>query len=812
MKNTKRKLIPVLPLRDIVIFPHMIVPIYAGRDQSISALEECIESSDKQIALFLQKDAKIETPEPNDVHRVGVMGTLLQLLRLPDGNVKLLIQADQRIEAIKVVEKDNHLKADVDQYVEVLQIDDELEALMKTCLQEFEKFIMQNKKIPADVLENILRIEDPSKLADTIAAYCSLKIPARQELLEISNVNERLEKVLLYLQSEATIVDVERKIRSRVKQQMEKTQRDYYLNEQLKAINKELHDTNEPRDDISELEEKKKKLDLPLEVATKIDAEIKKLKLMHSTSAEAAIVRNYIDWLVSIPWQQPAAVEKNLIRAENVLNADHYGLKTVKERIMEYLCVQSRLGKVKSQILCLVGPPGVGKTSLAQSIAKATGRTYVRMSLGGVRDESEIRGHRRTYMGSMPGKIIQGMKKAKSSNPLFLLDEIDKMGHDWRGDPASALLEVLDPEQNQSFNDHYIEVDYDLSDVMFITTANSLDMPQPLLDRMEIIRLSGYTEVEKLNIIEKHLLKKQMKLHGLTAKEFKVADGVWLDVIRYYTKEAGVRNLEREIAKLARKAVRQLEVTALKKVVITTENLSDYLSIRKFDYGQIEDEDQVGTTTGLAWTELGGDILSIEVSTCIGKGNVKITGKLGDVMQESAQAALSYIRSRAHTFGIKSSVFEKMDIHIHVPAGAIPKDGPSAGITLCTSLVSALTGVSVRKDVAMTGEITLRGKVLPIGGLKEKMLAAHRAGIKTIIIPFDNAKDLVEIDQDIKENLDIVPVKHMDEVLPLTLTRTLEPVELESEYEGIKRDPHLHLNASSAALHDERGTSPRTLI
>lgn len=804
MKKNKSTIYPVLPLRDIVIFPNMIVPIFVGRKSSIAALDASVENHDKKIMLILQKNQEIEDPAQKDLCTVGVLGTLLQLLRLPDGTIKLLVQGEERMHIDDIDSSKECMYASVSAFVEKLQYDENLEALIHTCLAEFEEFTRNNRKIPSEILEGITKMDDPSKLADTIASYFTLKLEEKQALLEIEDVNLRLNKVLQYIESESTIVDIEKKIRSRVKQQIEKTQRDYYLNEQLKAINKELSDAAEGRDDIQELEDKRKKIKAPKEVNNKIDAEIKKLKLMHASSAEAAIVRNYVDWLISVPWNNPKKIQKNLHKAEEVLNCDHYGLDKIKERILEYLAVQSRMGKVKSQILCLVGPPGVGKTSLGQSIAKATGRTFVRMSLGGVRDESEIRGHRRTYMGSMPGKIIQGMKKAKTSNPLFLLDEIDKMSNDWRGDPASALLEVLDPEQNSAFNDHYLEVDYDLSDVMFITTANSLDMPQPLLDRMEVIRLTGYTEIEKIEIIKQHLFEKQKSAHGLAENELTVDLNVWPYIIRHYTKEAGVRNLEREIAKIARKSVRIIESSERKHIHVTLQNIEEFLSVPKFDYELIEVEDQIGATTGLAWTEFGGDILSIEVGIAPGKGNVKITGKLGDVMQESAQAAFSYVKAQAHKFGLKASVFERHDIHIHVPAGATPKDGPSAGIALCTSLVSALTGIAVRKDVAMTGEITLRGKVLPIGGLKEKLLAAQRAGIKTVVIPADNTKDLIELPDEVKGMVDIIPVKNASEVLKIALVSNPDTISL-IESNDLDRLKNMELMRSSTIpnMHEE---------
>ncbi len=760
---------PVLPLRDIVVFPHMIVPLFVGREKSVSALEQVMQTNNKQILLVTQQNPSQDNPSANELYRIGTLGNILQLLKLPDGTVKVLVEGIHRMNVLDYNDSDAHIIATAEPLAESLQYDDELEALTRTAVTEFEQYIKLNRKIPPDVLVAIHQIEDPAKLADTIASYFTLKIHEKQELLETADVNLRLEKVLNFIEGESTVMNVERKIRTRVKKQMEKTQREYYLNEQLKAINKELSDGDDGRDELVEIEKKIKSLRLSTEAKTRATNELKKLKMMNQSSAEATVIRNYLEWLLSIPWKHRSKIKKDLVEAEGVLDNDHFGLDKVKERILEYLAVQARVGKVKSQILCLVGPPGVGKTSLGKSIANATGRHFVRISLGGVRDESEIRGHRRTYIGSMPGKIVQGMKKAKVSNPLFLLDEIDKLGSDWRGDPSSALLEVLDPEQNATFNDHYLEVDYDLSDVMFVTTANSLNMPQPLLDRMEIIRLSGYTEIEKLEIAKHHLLDKQRKLHGLKEEELIVDEAVLLQLIRRYTREAGVRSLERQIANLARKVIREILKTQIATVHITVDNLEKYASAPKFSYGEIEETDLVGVTTGLAWTEVGGELLSIETVIIPGKGHTRITGKLGDVMQESAQAALSYVRSRAHQFGLRASIFEKRDVHIHVPEGGTPKDGPSAGITLCTSLVSAFTGIPVRKDVAMTGEVTLRGRVLQIGGLKEKLLAAHRGGIKTVVIPYENKKDLPEIPDAIKGNLTIIPVKTVDEVLRIAL-------------------------------------------
>jgi ATP-dependent Lon protease len=769
-------LYPVLPLRDIVVFPHMIVPLFVGREKSVRALEDVMKD-DKQILLVAQKNASQDDPSPADIYSVGTIGTVLQLLKLPDGTVKVLVEGGQRARILKYVDNPNFFQA----HAEVLpdQVGDqaEVEALTRTVIGQFEQYIKLNRKIPPEVLVSINQIEDPAKLADTVASHLALKIPEKQELLETDTVTQRLERIFGFMESEIGVLQVEKRIRNRVKRQMEKTQREYYLNEQLKAIQKELGEIDDGRDEASELEERIKSTKLSKEARDKAMAELKKLRTMSPMSAEATVVRNYLDWLLSIPWKKRTKVKRDIKLAEKVLDADHYGLEKVKERILEYLAVQQRINKIKGPILCLVGPPGVGKTSLGKSIAKATGRNFVRMSLGGVRDEAEIRGHRRTYIGSMPGKISQGMKKAKSSNPLFLLDEIDKLGQDWRGDPTSALLEVLDPEQNSTFNDHYLEVDYDLSDVMFITTANSLRMPQPLLDRMEIIRIPGYTEDEKVEIARQHLIDKQMKAHGLKKDEWSITDEALRDLIRYYTREAGVRNLEREIANLTRKATKEILTKKLDKVAVTRKNLDKYAGVRKFRWGEAETEDLVGVTNGLAWTEVGGELLSIEATVVPGKGKMTITGKLGDVMQESVQAGASYVRARAVSFGLKPPMFEKRDIHVHVPEGATPKDGPSAGVAMITSIVSALTGIPVRRDVAMTGEITLRGRVLPIGGLKEKLLAALHAGIKTVLIPKDNEKDLADIPDNVKKGLNIVAVTTVDEVLDHALTRKPTAIE-----------------------------------
>ncbi|WP_158803606.1 MULTISPECIES: endopeptidase La [unclassified Acidisoma] len=767
---------PVLPLRDIVVFPHMIVPLFVGREKSVRALE-AVMTEGKQILLVAQKNASQDDPSAEDIFRVGTVSTILQHLKLPDGTVKVLVEGTRRARAVDFTETENYFEAETVAIDDIRAEPKELEALARTVVGQFEQYIKLNKKITQEVLVSLNQIDDPAKLADTVASHLTLKIAEKQELLEVPAVSDRLERLFAHMESEIGVLQVEKRIRNRVKRQMEKTQREYYLNEQLKAIQKELGEGEDGKDENAELEDRMRKTKLSKEAQEKAIAELKKLKSMSPMSAEATVVRNYLDWMLSIPWKKRSAVKKDLVEAEKVLDAEHYGMEKIKERIIEYLAVQVRSKKVKGPILCLVGPPGVGKTSLGKSIAHATGRNFVRMSLGGVRDEAEIRGHRRTYIGSMPGKIVQGMKKAKTSNPLFLLDEIDKLGQDWRGDPTSALLEVLDPEQNSTFADHYLEVDYDLSDVMFITTANSLKMPQPLLDRMEIIRIPGYTEDEKVEIAKRHLIPKQTTAHTLKPDEWSVHDDALRDLIRYYTREAGVRNLEREIAKLARKAVKEILVGKSKKVAFTRKNLEKYSGVRKFQFGEAEAEDMVGAVTGLAWTEVGGEILTIESVMLPGKGKVQSTGKLGDVMQESVQAAMSYVRSRAIDFGIKPTIFEKRDIHVHVPEGATPKDGPSAGIAMATSIVSVLTGIAVRRDVAMTGEITLRGRVLPIGGLKEKLLAALRAGITTVLIPKDNEKDLAEIPDNVKKGMTIIPVAHVDEVLARALVRKLEPIE-----------------------------------
>ncbi|MBT4690215.1 MAG: endopeptidase La [Rhodospirillaceae bacterium] len=755
---------PVLPLRDIVVFPHMIVPLFVGREKSVRALEDVMRD-DKQILLVTQKNAAQDDPSAEDIYQVGTVASVLQLLKLPDGTVKVLVEGGARAKIAAYTQNEDFFEAHGELLDESGDDGEDVEALARTVTSQFEQYVKLNRKIPPEVLVSVNQIDESSKLADTVASHLALKIPEKQDLLEISSVQERLERVYSLMEAEIGVMQVERKIRSRVKRQMEKTQREYYLNEQMKAIQKELGETEDGKDELQELEDKIKETKLSKEAREKATAEMKKLRNMSPMSAEATVVRNYLDWMLSIPWKKRSRISKDLDRAQAILDEDHYGLEKVKERILEYLAVQQRTNKVRGAILCLVGPPGVGKTSLGKSIGRATGREFVRMSLGGVRDEAEIRGHRRTYIGSMPGKIIQGMKKAKRSNPLYLLDEIDKMGADFRGDPASALLEVLDPEQNNAFNDHYLEVDYDLSDVMFVTTANTLRLPQPLLDRMEVIRISGYTEDEKVEIARRHLIDKVVKEAGLKKDEWSLSDGALRDLIRYYTREAGVRNLERELSSLARKAVRDIVQKKSVNVKLDVRNLGKYAGIRRFRYGEIEAEDMIGVVTGLAWTEVGGELLTIESLVLPGKGNMKYTGKLGDVMQESIQAAASYVRARALDFGIKPTVFEKRDIHVHVPEGATPKDGPSAGVAMCVSIISTLTRIPIRRDIAMTGEITLRGRVLPIGGLKEKLLAASRGGIKTVLIPKDNEKDLADIPENVKKELEVIPVTSIDQVI-----------------------------------------------
>ena len=785
-------LYPVLPLRDIVVFPHMIVPLFVGREKSVRALEEVMKN-DKQILLVTQRDASDDDPTPDEIFSVGTVGTVLQLLKLPDGTVKVLVEGGARAKVEKYTRVEDYFEA-----LAVLMGEDEsdkseVEALARSVTSHFENYVKLNKKVPPEVLVSLNQIDEPSRLVDTVASHLTIKIPEKQELLEIESVAERLERVYSMIEGEIGVMQVEKKIRSRVKRQMEKTQREYYLNEQLKAIQKELGETEDGRDEVAELEEKIEQTKLSKEAREKSLSELKKLRNMSPMSAEATVVRNYLDWMLSIPWKKRTRVKKDLARAQEVLDEDHYGLERVKERITEYLAVQLRTNKMRGPILCLVGPPGVGKTSLGKSIGRATGRNFVRISLGGVRDEAEIRGHRRTYIGSLPGKIIQGMKKVKSSNPLFLLDEVDKMGADFRGDPSSALLEVLDPEQNFAFNDHYLEVDYDLSDVMFITTANTLRIPTPLLDRMELIQLGGYTEDEKVEIAKRHLIAKQVERHGLKDGEWSISEDAVRDLIRLYTREAGVRNLEREIANLTRKAVKEILLSqgkdgkkgkakrAILNVRVTRRNLGKYAGVPKYRHEESDNEDLVGVATGLAYTDTGGALLSIESVVMPGKGRRTITGQLGDVMQESVHTAASYVRSRATAFGIEPPLFEKRDFHVHVPEGAIPKDGPSAGIAMTTSIVSVLTGIPIDGSVAMTGEVTLRGRVLPIGGLKEKLLAALRGGIKTVLIPKDNKKDLADIPDNVKKALTIVPVSTVDEVLKHSLKGPLVPIEWTEE-------------------------------
>lgn len=787
---------PVLPLRDIVVFPNMIVPLFVGREKSVAALEEVVEH-DKKILLVAQKNPSEDNPTTKDIFEYGTLSTILQLLKLPDGTVKVLVEGNERVRIAGFKDNGTYYEADGSLVTEDEGEPEEIKALMRSTIEQFEQYLKLNKKIPPEILGSISQIEDAGKLADTIASHMTLKIPEKQEILEISDVAKRLEKVFSLMGSEISVLNTEKRIRSRVKRQMEKTQREYYLNEQLKAIQKELGEGEDGKDEIAEFEERIKKTKLSKEATEKALAELKKLRNMSAMSAEATVIRNYLDWLLGIPWKKYSKIKHDLNLAEDILDEDHYGMEKVKERILEYLAVQERTRELKGPILCLVGPPGVGKTSLAKSIARSTGRDFVRVSLGGVRDEAEIRGHRRTYIGSMPGKIIQYMKKAKSSNPLFLLDEIDKMGHDFRGDPGSALLEVLDPEQNTAFNDHYLEVDYDLSQVMFITTANTLNIPRPLMDRMEVIRLAGYTEDEKVEIARRHLIPKQMKDHGLKEEEWSISDQALRELIRHYTREAGVRNLEREVARLVRKAIKDILMDGKKKITVNRNNLDKYAGVKKYTIGEAEKDDRIGVTTGLAYTEVGGDLLNIEAVKVPGKGKMTLTGKLGDVMKESIEAAASYVRSRAPAFGIHPSVFHKKDIHVHVPEGATPKDGPSAGIAMCTTIVSVLTGIPVRSDVAMTGEVTLRGRVLAIGGLKEKLLAAMRGGIKTVLIPEENAKDLKEIPDNVKKSLNIIPVSNVDEVLSHALAGSLEPIEWDEAKE----------QALQAVVGEEEGVS-----
>ena len=778
---------PVLPLRDIVVFPHMIVPLFVGREKSIRALEEVMKA-DKPILLATQMNAADDDPATDSIFTTGTLATVLQLLKLPDGTVKVLVEGQTRAKVVKYIPAEGYYQAEAEAIGDEPLDPVEAEALSRSVVSEFESYVKLNKKISPEIVAAVGQISDYGKLADTIASHLAVKLADKQAILEIHSIAKRFEKCLALMESEISVLQVEKRIRTRVKRQMEKTQREYYLNEQMKAIQKELGD-EDGKDEMSELEERIKATKLSKEARDKASAELKKLRQMSPMSAEATVVRNYLDWLLSIPWQKKTKVKKDLPAAQKILDTDHYGLDKVKERIVEYLAVQQRANKLTGPILCLVGPPGVGKTSLGKSIARATGREFVRMSLGGVRDEAEIRGHRRTYIGSMPGKVIQSMRKAKSSNPLFLLDEIDKMGMDFRGDPSSALLEVLDPEQNATFNDHYLEVDYDLSSVMFVTTANTLNIPAPLMDRMEIIRIAGYTEDEKVEIAKTHLLPTATSKHGLDAKEWVVEDSALLELVRRYTREAGVRNLEREISNLARKAVKEILTTKKKKIVVTGANVAEFLGVPKYRYGEIETDDQVGLVTGLAWTEVGGELLTIEGVMMPGKGRMIVTGNLKDVMKESISAAASYVRSRSVDFGIEPPLFDRRDIHVHVPEAATPKDGPSAGVGMATVIVSMLTGIPVRRDIAMTGEITLRGRVLPIGGLKEKLLAALRGGIKKVLIPEDNAKDLAEIPNSVKNGLEIIPVSRMEEVLQHALVRQPRPILWKEDVEAVVTPP-----------------------
>ena len=788
-KQTKKMIMPILPLRDVVVFPHMVIPLFVGRNKSIRCLESAMEM-DKQVFLVTQKNPSQDEPNVEDLYEVGTIANILQLLQLPDGTVKVLVEGVERAKIVDVIDRkeDDFLIANITTLNDKKKTSDLNEALVRVVLANFDEYAKLNKKVTQEVVDSIRLIKQPSQLADSIAATLFLKVEQKQEVLVTVNLEKRFELLISMMEAEIDLLQVEKNIRQRVKQQMEKAQKEYYLNEQIKAIHKELGDIDNKSDEYEELKTKITKAKMSQEATDKALAELNKLKMMPAMSAEATVVRGYIDWMIQVPWYKRSKVKKDIEGAQKVLDKDHYGLERVKDRILEYLAVQGRVNKVKGPILCLVGPPGVGKTSLGQSIARATGRQYVRMALGGVRDEAEIRGHRRTYIGSMPGKLIQRMVKVGVKNPLFLLDEIDKMASDMRGDPASALLEVLDPEQNNAFNDHYLEVDYDLSDVMFVATANSMNIPAPLLDRMEVIRLSGYTEDEKLNIAKQHLITKQIENNGLKTKEINIDDSAIIGIIRYYTREAGVRSLEREIAKICRKVVKQLALNSkLKKVSVTQDNLKEFLGVQRFDYGKTDNENRIGQVIGLAWTEVGGDLLTIESVSVPGKGKLTYTGSLGDVMQESIQTALTVVRSRADKLGINPDFYEKRDIHVHVPDGATPKDGPSAGIAMCTSLISTLTGNPVRSDVAMTGEITLRGEVLPIGGLKEKLLAAHRGGIKTVLIPVDNVKDLEDIPDNVKAELDIHPVKWIDEVITIALQNNPFGIETVSKKKLVKQ-------------------------
>lgn len=780
LERSERIEIPVLPLRDVVVYPHMVIPLFVGREKSISCLETAMETN-KQVLLVAQKQADTEEPTVDDLFEVGTVATILQLLKLPDGTVKVLVEGQQRAKINHFKESEFFLAEA--EFIVTPELDErEQEVVVRSAINQFEGFIKLNKKIPPEVLTSLNGIDEAARLADTIAAHMPLKLVDKQQVLETTDISERLEFLMGQMESEIDLLQVEKRIRGRVKKQMEKSQREYYLNEQMKAIQKELGEMEDAPDEFETLKQKIEESKMPQEAREKTEQELQKLKMMSPMSAEATVVRSYIDWMVSVPWNKRSKVKKNLAKAEEILNEDHYGLERVKERILEYLAVQNRINKLKGPILCLVGPPGVGKTSLGRSIAAATGRKYTRMALGGVRDEAEIRGHRRTYIGSLPGKLIQKMSKVGVKNPLFLLDEIDKMSSDMRGDPSSALLEVLDPEQNNAFNDHYLEVDYDLSDVMFVATSNSMDIPGPLLDRMEVIRLSGYTEDEKLNIAKRHLVEKQVKRNGLKPNEITIEDSAIIGIIRYYTREAGVRSLEREISKICRKAVKNILLdSSLKSVTVTMDNLKEYLGVQRHDFGKADDSNRIGQVTGLAWTQVGGDLLTIETEAMPGKGKLTQTGSLGDVMKESIQAAMTVVRSRAEKLGINSDFYEKRDIHVHVPEGATPKDGPSAGIAMCTALVSSLTGNPVKAEVGMTGEITLRGEVLPIGGLKEKLLAAHRGGIKTVLIPKDNERDLEEIPENVIADLKVIPVQWIDEVLKVALERDPTGVEFDAK-------------------------------
>jgi ATP-dependent Lon protease len=793
---------PVLPLRDIVVFPHMIVPLFVGREKSVRALEEVMRE-DRQILLSSQIDPTVDDPTTDGIYRAGVLANVLQLLKLPDGTVKVLVEGKVRVRIANFIENDAYFEAEAEHLTELPGDSASVEALLRSVAEEFERYAKIKKNVPEEALSAVSEAREPAKLADLVSGHLGIDVSQKQALLETLDIAERLEKVFGLMQGEMSVLQVEKKIKSRVKSQMERTQREYYLNEQMKAIQRELGDSEDGQNEVNELAEKIASTKFSKEARDKAEAELKKLKSMSPMSAESTVVRNYLDWLLSLPWGIKSRVKKDLKKAQEVLDNDHYGLEKVKERIVEYLAVQQRSQKMRGPILCLVGPPGVGKTSLGKSVAKATGREFIRISLGGVRDESEIRGHRRTYIGSMPGKIIQALKKAKTTNPLILLDEIDKMGQDFRGDPASAMLEVLDPEQNSTFMDHYLEVEYDLSNVMFITTANSYNMPGPLLDRMEIITLAGYTEDEKREIAKQHLIPKQVKNHGLKKTEFKLTDEALQEMIRTYTREAGVRNLEREISKIARKALTKIVRKDVAKVEVTEDNLEDFLGVKKFRYGLAEKEDQIGVVTGLAWTSVGGDLLSIEALKLPGKGRMKTTGKLGDVMKESIEAASSFVRAISPQIGVKPPLFEKIDIHVHVPEGATPKDGPSAGVAMVTSIVSVLTQIPVRKDIAMTGEVTLRGNVLAIGGLKEKLLAALRGGIKTVMIPEENAKDLTEIPDNVKQGLTIIPVAHVRDVLKQALVRMPEPIEWDAEAEeaAAKAAPADKGDAAGAMAH-----------